>query len=160
MRMSLSCEELWEEAKTSTKAKVWRWKSKSCASLSFVYVSITQSCPTLCDLVDCSLPGSSVQGILQVRRLEWVAIPFSRGSSWPRDWTRVSRYNAADALPSEPPGNSTFLCPYPNPAHHPGPTSSHLPHEALLIPCSLLILPFILEHSSLECPSGLNSLVR
>ena len=38
----------------------------------------------------CSLPGSSVQGILQVRILEWVAIPFSRGSSWPRDWTRVS----------------------------------------------------------------------
>ena len=90
MRMSLSCEELWEEAKTPTKAKVWRWKSKSCASLSFAYVLITQSCLTLCDLVDCSLPGSSVQGILQVRILEWVTIPFSRGSSWPRDWTRVS----------------------------------------------------------------------
>ena len=39
----------------------------------------------------CSLPGSSVHGILQARILEWVAIPFSRGSSWPRDRTRVSR---------------------------------------------------------------------
>ena len=38
----------------------------------------------------CSLLGSSVHGILQVRILQWVAIPFSRGSSWPRDWTHVS----------------------------------------------------------------------
>ena len=51
---------------------------------------VTQSCPTLCDPVDCNLPGSSVHGILQARILEWVAISFSRGSSWPRDWTRVS----------------------------------------------------------------------
>ena len=40
--------------------------------------------------MDCSLPGSSVHGILQARILEWVAIPFSRGSSWLRDWTQVS----------------------------------------------------------------------
>ena len=52
---------------------------------------VTQSCLTLCDSVDYSLPGSSVHGILQARILEWVAISFSRGSSWPRDWTRVSR---------------------------------------------------------------------
>ena len=38
----------------------------------------------------CSLPGSSVHGILQVRRLEWVAIPFSKRSSWPRDQTHVT----------------------------------------------------------------------
>ena len=43
--------------------------------------SITQLCPTLCDPVDCSPPGSSVHGILQVRILEWVARPSSRGSS-------------------------------------------------------------------------------
>ena len=49
-----------------------------------------QSCLTLCDPVDCSPPGSSVQGILQERILEWVAISFSRGSSQPRDRTRVS----------------------------------------------------------------------
>ena len=49
-----------------------------------------QSCPTLCDPMDYNLPGSSVQGILHVRILEWVAIPFSRGSSQPRDQTQVS----------------------------------------------------------------------
>ena len=40
-----------------------------------------QSCPTLCDSVDCSPPGSSIYGIFQARTLEWVVIPFSRGSS-------------------------------------------------------------------------------
>ena len=43
---------------------------------------------TLCDLMDCGLPGSSIHGILQARILEWVAVPSSRGSSWRRDWTR------------------------------------------------------------------------
>ena len=43
-----------------------------------------------CDPKDCSLPDSSVHGIFQARILEWVAIPLSRGSSQPRDWTRVS----------------------------------------------------------------------
>ena len=43
-----------------------------------------------CGPTDCSPPGSSVHGILQERGLEWVAIPFARGSSWPRDQTRVS----------------------------------------------------------------------
>ena len=52
---------------------------------------VAQSCPTLCDPMDCSLPGSSLHGILQARVLEWVAIAFSRGSSWPRDRTWVSR---------------------------------------------------------------------
>ena len=51
---------------------------------------VTQSCLTLCDPVDCSPPGSSIHGILQARILEWVAISFSRGSSWPRDQTQVS----------------------------------------------------------------------
>ena len=60
-------------------------------SLSFESESeVAQSCPTLCDPVDCSLPGSSVHGILQARILEWVAISFSRGSSRPRDRTQVS----------------------------------------------------------------------
>ena len=48
-------------------------------------VLVAQSCPTLCDPMDCSLPASSVHVILQARIPEWVAIPFSRGSSWPRD---------------------------------------------------------------------------
>ena len=46
-----------------------------------------QSCPTLCYPMDCSLPGSSVHGILQARILEGVAMPSSRGFSWPRDRT-------------------------------------------------------------------------
>ena len=53
-------------------------------------VLVTQSCLTLCDPVDCWLPDSSVHGILQARILEWVAIPFSWGSFWPRDWNWVS----------------------------------------------------------------------
>ena len=53
---------------------------------------VTQSFPTLCDPMDCSLPGSLVHGILQARMLEWVSVPFSRGSSWPRDRTQVSRF--------------------------------------------------------------------
>ena len=52
-------------------------------------VLVTQSCRTLCDPMDHSLPGSSVRAILQARILEWVAVPSSRGSSQPRDWTRV-----------------------------------------------------------------------
>ena len=51
---------------------------------------LTQSCPTLYDPMDCSLPGSSVHGILQARILDWVAMPFSRGSSGPRSQTQVS----------------------------------------------------------------------
>ena len=51
---------------------------------------VAQSCRTLRDPMDCSPPGSPVLGILQARVLEWVAISFSRGSSWPRDRTRVS----------------------------------------------------------------------
>ena len=53
-------------------------------------VLVAQACLTLCDSMDCSLPGSFVHGIVQARILEWVAIPSSRGSSQPRDRTWVS----------------------------------------------------------------------
>ena len=53
-------------------------------------ILVTQSCLTLCNSMDCSPPDSSVHGIRQVRILEWVAIPFSRESSWLRDQTWVS----------------------------------------------------------------------
>ena len=53
-----------------------------------VKVLVAQLCPTLCDPMDCSPPGS--HGILQTRILEWVVIPFSGESSWPRVWTWVS----------------------------------------------------------------------
>ena len=51
---------------------------------------LLQLCPTLYDTMDCSLPGSSVHGIIQARILEWVAMPSFRGSSWPRDRIHVS----------------------------------------------------------------------
>ena len=51
---------------------------------------VAQSCPTVCNPMDCSPPGSCVHEIFQARILEWVAISFSRGSSQPRDQTRVS----------------------------------------------------------------------
>ena len=64
-------------------------------SISLLYISeseseVAQSCPTLCDPMDCSLPGFSVHGILQARVLEWFTISFSRGSSQPRDRTWIS----------------------------------------------------------------------
>ena len=51
---------------------------------------LLQSCLTLCDPMDCSLPGSSVHGSLQARILEWVAMPCTRGPSQARDHTHVS----------------------------------------------------------------------
>ena len=57
----------------------------------FLENEAAQSCPTLWDLMDCSLPSSSVHGIFQSIVLEWIAISFSRGSSRPRDRTRVFR---------------------------------------------------------------------
>ena len=62
---------------------------------------ISQLCPTLYNPVDYNLPCASVQGILHARILEWIAIPFSRGSSWPWDWTRSPALKA-DSLLSEP----------------------------------------------------------
>ena len=62
---------------------------KSFAKTVLIRASV-QSCPALCDPMDCSPPGSSVHGILQARRLEWVAMPFSRASSQPRDGTQGS----------------------------------------------------------------------
>ena len=66
-------------------------------------VLVAQSCPTLCDRLDYSPPGSSVHGILQTKTLGWVAISFCRGSSRPRDRTPVLQVNA---LLSEPSGKS------------------------------------------------------
>ena len=60
------------------------------SQLVWVYAKSLQSCLTLCNPMNCSLPGSSVHRILQARILGWVAIPFFQGSSWPKDWTHVS----------------------------------------------------------------------
>ena len=53
----------------------------------YVYELVAQLCLILCNPMDCSLLDSAIHGILQARILEWVAIPFSRESSPPRDWT-------------------------------------------------------------------------
>ena len=68
-------------------------------------VLVAQLCPTLCDPVDCSLPGSSVHRILQARILDWVAIPFCRDLPHPRIEPRSAALQT-DSLPSEPPGKS------------------------------------------------------
>ena len=71
----------------------WAWTNTVTTCL---YLMITRACsdeklcPILCNTMVYSSPGSSVHGISQARILEWVAISFSRGSSWPRDWTHVS----------------------------------------------------------------------
>ena len=70
--------------------------------LRYSSVLVSQSCLTLWNPMDYSLPGSFVHGILQTRILECVAISFSRGSSQPRDWTQVLVLQE-DFLPSEPP---------------------------------------------------------
>ena len=66
-------------------------------------VSVTQSCPTVCDTMDCSLPGSSVRGILQAGILEWVTSPPPGGLPDP-GIEPTSPALQADSLPSEPPG--------------------------------------------------------
>ena len=66
--------------------KILLWSNQVAAYVCLV----TQSCPILCNPMDCSLPGSSVHGILQARIMEWVAMLSSRGSSQPRNWIQVS----------------------------------------------------------------------
>ena len=67
------------------------------------FFSIAKLYVTLWDALDCSPPGSSVHGALQVRILEWVAISFSRRSSWSKDWTCISCIDRWILLPTEPP---------------------------------------------------------
>ena len=90
-----------------------------------MYVLSLQLCPALCDPRDCSPPGFFVHGILQAGILKWVAMPSSRGSSWPRVQTRVS-----SSLPS--------LCPNPlccSPSHvcRNGTEKSFSPWDKLLL---------------------------
>ena len=73
---------------------------------------VTQSCPTLCDPIGCSLPGSSIHGIFQAIVLEWIAISFSRGSSQPgsnpglphcrQTLYRLSHQGSADTAKEDP----------------------------------------------------------
>ena len=67
-----------------------RFPTRSTGFPGCVCVLVGQACPTLCDPMACSPPGSSVHGMLQARTLEWVAMLSSRGPSQPRDWTSIS----------------------------------------------------------------------
>ena len=77
--------------------------------VSFPCAKLFPSCLTLCDPMDCSLPGSSVHGILQARILEWVAIPISRRTPNP-GIEPGSPALQADSLPFEPLGKPPFMC--------------------------------------------------
>ena len=77
------------EWKVNQSQSSW-WKSES-EKWKKVKMKSLGSCPTLCDHMDCSLPGSSIHSIFQARVLEWIAISFSRGSSQPRYQSQVSR---------------------------------------------------------------------
>ena len=73
---------------------------------SFIRAKSLQLCLTLCGPIDCSLPGSSVQGILQARILDWIAMPSSRGI-FPTQESNpfpVSPHWQGDSLPVAPPG--------------------------------------------------------
>ena len=84
-----------------------RKESDTTERLNWTELKSLQSCLTLCDSMDCSLPGFSVHGLLQARILEWVAVPSSRGSSQPRDQTHifyVYLHWQAGSLPLAAPG--------------------------------------------------------
>ena len=77
-----------------------------------IYAQLLQSCQTLCNPMDCSLPGSSVHEIPQARILEWVTMPSPKGSSRPRKQTHVSCISCieANSLSIEPPGKPDPCC--------------------------------------------------
>ena len=122
-----SWHELFEDQKPWGK---WWWWWFRCSV-------VAQSWPTLCDPMDCSPPGSSIHGILSARVLEWVAIPFSRGSSQPRDQTCVSFVS--------------FLAPPPRRCHQkpwkklrPDQASFFKPQKSKI--CFLLIIKVLCNH--------------
>ena len=87
--ISLSTQVCLVKAMVFPSSNVWMWELDYKESCEWVN-EVAQSCPTLCDPMDCSLPGSSVHGVFQAGILEWVAISFSRVSSQFRDQTHVS----------------------------------------------------------------------
>ena len=94
---------------------------KSCAPVWLLCV-YAQSCPTLCDPMGCSLPGSSVHGTSQARILEWVAISFSSRSSWSRNQTCISGISCFSTVPpGKPPVGTLTRGSEAQPGHTPGP---------------------------------------
>ena len=79
-------------------AELWENKLLCVQACGCRHATSIHSCLTLCDLMDCSPPGSSVHGILQARILEWVDISYSRRSSWPRDQICFSAFISCWAI--------------------------------------------------------------
>ena len=104
-------------------------------SLQFSSVQSLQSCPNLCDPIACSLPGSSVHGVLQAGVLEWVATPSSRGSSRPRGRALICGSCVA--------GESSIAEPLGKPAQH---------HTSVLCVSACLILMMASEVGAIYCP--------
>ena len=77
-----------QSSRISLPSGLWSWCHNLAlfSTIPCVHASL-QSCPTLCDAMDCSPPGSFVHGVLQVRIVDWIAMPSFRGSSWSRDPT-------------------------------------------------------------------------
>ena len=91
LRIHLPWKTHWKPQSTKRKGFTWSLSTQVFPnSTAHWIVLVAQSCLTLCNPTDRSLPGSSVHRILQAGILEWVVIPFSRWSSWSRDWTLVS----------------------------------------------------------------------
>ena len=84
----------WLKQQDSFKCSFWRQEPQTAQSKTmftlFFFFYVAQACSTLCDPLDCGLPGSSIHGIFQTRIPQWLAISFSGGSSWPRDRTCIS----------------------------------------------------------------------
>ena len=95
---------------------------------------------TLCNPMDCNLPGSSVHGISQTRMLDWVAISSSKGASQPRDWT-LSPALAGRVLTSEPPGKSVSLVAQSCPTH-----CDHMNHSTPGLPVPHQLPEFTQTH--------------
>ena len=125
---------------------------------------VTKSCPTVCDPMDCSLPGSSIHGILQARILEWVATAFSRGQriipfsgDFPHPGVKPGfPMWQTDSLPSEPPGKLlSFPLPHFLPSSYRAPTTPRLSHAGGVFwgcrgPSSS---DCVAPHCPLPCPS-------
>ena len=94
----------WSNQKNNESADSSACKGKMLPNTDQRYACLSRSCPTLCDPMDCSLPGSSVRGIFQARILEWGAISFSRWSSNPG----IEPTSLVSPLPLAPPGKFCF----------------------------------------------------
>ena len=95
-------------------ANQWDLNLAPTLSLLCTYAKVLQLYLTLCDPMDHSPPGSSVHGILQAKILEWVAMPSSKGSSQPRDWTLHWQVGSLPLAPSGKPLDLIISTTYPN----------------------------------------------